>query len=83
MLLLSEYACLTTGILLLQRTPVVVSSPIQNRGIIIGLRHTLHLAITTTKMLTLLYLQPLLWLSQGHLVQNKEAGLNSRPPLRF
>lgn len=81
MLPLSEYACLTTGILLLQRTPVVVSSPIQDRGTVTRLRLTLHLAIPTTRTLALLYLQQLLWLSQGHLVQNKEAGLNSRPPL--
>lgn len=81
MLLLSEYACLTTGILLLHRTPVAVSSSIQDRGSITGLRHTLHLAIPTTKMLTLLYQEQLLWLSQGHLVQKKEAGLNSQPPL--
>lgn len=45
MLLLSVYACLTTGILLLQRTPEVVSSSVQDRGSITGLRHTLHLAI--------------------------------------
>lgn len=82
MLLLSEYACLTTGtLLLLQRTPIVVSSSIQDRGSITGLRHIPYLAIPTTKMLTLLYLLKLLWLCQGHLVQKKEAALNSQPPL--
>lgn len=80
MLLLSVYACLITGKLLLQRTPVVVSSPIQDRVTVTGLRHKLHLAIPTTKILTLLYLQQLLWLSQVHQMENKEAGLNSRPP---
>lgn len=73
MLLLSEYACLTIGMLLLQRTPDAVSSSAQHRGSVTGLRQTLHLAISTTKMLTLLYLQQLLWLCQGHLVQ-KEGG---------
>lgn len=54
MLPLSEYACLTTGKLLLQRTPVVVSDSIQDRGSITGLRQTLHLAILTIKMLSAL-----------------------------
>lgn len=55
MLLLSAYACLTTGILLLQRTPDAVSFSTQDWGSTTGLRHTLHLAIPVNEMLTLLY----------------------------
>ena len=49
MLPLSEYDCRITGILLLRRTPDFVSSSTQDRGRVAGLRHTLHLAISTRK----------------------------------
>lgn len=81
MLPLSGYACRPTGTLLLQRTPVAVSASIQDRGSVTALRLKPHLAILTTNNHTLLYLQQLLQLSQGQLVQSKEAGLNSQPPL--
>lgn len=50
-LLLSEYVCRTTGIVLLCRAPVVGTS-ILERSSTTGLRHTLHRAILTDDMLT-------------------------------
>lgn len=79
-LLLSEYACRTTGIVLLRRTPVAVGASIQDRGSMTGLRHRLHLAILTEDMFATLYPLQLPRRSLGQTLQTKEAGLNNRPP---